>query len=247
MRISVVIPTLNEALCVRKAIVSCWESGFEEVVVADGGSTDGTQRIAAEFGALVVQGTRGRAAQLNLGAQHAAGEVLLFLHADNWLSAAAGQQIRSSLEEETISAGAFRQHIEARGYLYRLLECGNAARVGWSGLAYGDQAIFMRRDVFGKLGGYPDVSLMEDLLLMRKFRKLGRVALLPGPVYVSPRRWQRKGVLLQTLRNWSLVTAERLGVSPNRLARFYPAHSDQSADHLPSVTLEERLATPIDP
>ena len=98
-------------------------------------------------------------------------------------------------------------------------------RVRLLGLPYGDQAIFMRKTMFDRLGGFPQVKLMEDVLMMRAFRPISRPVLLPGPVYVHPRRWQQNGVIQQTLCNWSLLGAQALGVSLDRLARFYPAHS----------------------
>jgi len=224
MRISVVIPAINEAPSIERAVESSQKAGFDEVIVADGGSEDETPRLASRCGASVVHGPRGRADQQNLGAQHATGDVLLFLHADNWLAPAVGPQLRDCLSEPKVLGGAFEQRIEATGLLFRLLERGNAARVHWRGLAYGDQALFMRRETFDQLGGFPSVKLMEDVLLMRAFRKLGRAQLLPGPVYVHPRRWQQRGVVRQTLCNWSLFCGEKLGVSPDRLAKYYPSH-----------------------
>ncbi len=227
MRISVVIPALNESACIERAVRSAWDAGFDEVVVVDGGSTDDTSRLAGDSGATVVYGPRGRAVQQNLGAQHASGDVLLFLHADNWLAPETGQQVRDCLGDETVQAGAFRQKILSERVLFRVLERGNAARAILRGMAYGDQGIFMRRETFDSLGGFPPVKLMEDLLLMRAFRKVGRLSVLPGPVYVHPRRWDKRGILRQTLTNWSLVCAEKMGVSPDGLARFYPAHEEE--------------------
>lgn len=224
MRISVVIPALNEALSIERAVKSAQDAGFDEVIVADGGSEDETPRLATSSGASVVHGTRGRAVQQNLGAQHATGDTLLFLHADNWLAPSAGQQVRDCLSDPQVLGGAFEQKIEAAGLMFRLLERGNAGRVRWQRMAYGDQAIFMRRETFKQLGGFPEVKLMEDLLLMRAFRKLSRPKLLPGPVHVHPRRWKQCGVVRQTLQNWSLILGERLGISPDRLAKFYPSH-----------------------
>ncbi len=228
MRISVVIPALNEVSWIERAIESAKQAGCDEIIVADGGSEDGTPQLAAKQAVNVVHGPRGRAVQQNLGARHASGDVLLFLHADNWLAPTAGQQLRECLADSKVIGGAFEQHIEAPGLLYRLLERGNAARVRWTGLAYGDQGLFMRRKTFDQLGGFPEVQLMEDLLLMRKLRRRSRPVLLPGPLRVSPRRWQRYGVVRQTARNWSLLAAEKLGVSPSSLSRFYPPHRDDS-------------------
>lgn len=223
-RISVIIPTINEAARIERTVSRALEAQVDEVVVVDGGSNDDTCQLARDSGAQVLESPLGRAIQQNLGAQYASGEVLLFLHADNWLASSVGQQIRNCLHRSEVLGGAFRQRIESPGALYRLLEWGNAARVRWRRIPFGDQAVFMRRQTFEQLGGFPEVKLMEDLLLMKACRRLARPALLPGPVYVDPRRWQRHGVLRQTLLNWSLQFAHAIGVDPDRLARFYPLH-----------------------
>jgi len=225
--ISVIIPALNEATCIAQAIRTAWDAGVDEVIVVDGHSFDATSKIARAHGATVLSSSAGRAIQQNVGARKAHGNVLLFLHADNWLNPFTGQQIRECFNDPKILGGAFQQCIDAPGYLYRLLEWGNAARLRWRGMAYGDQAIFMRRDTFEKLNRFPPVKIMEDVLLMRSFRQLARPILLPGPVHVHPRRWQQHGVIRQTLRNWSLRLAHAIGFSPDWLARFYPTHQEQ--------------------
>ena len=222
--ISVVIPAINESRCVMRAVSRAWDAGVDEVIVVDGGSEDETMAIARDAGAMVLEADPGRAIQQNLGARHAEGDILLFLHADNWLAPEVGEQIRECLSNPAHLGGAFRQCIEAKGMPYRLLEWGNAVRVRWQGLPYGDQAIFLRKETFEKLGSFPQVDLMEDLLLMRAFRQIASPVLLPGPVYVHPRRWQRHGVVRQTLRNWALLAARAMGIRPDRLSRFYPPH-----------------------
>lgn len=220
--ISVIIPALNEAACIAQAIRTAWAAGVDEVIVVDGHSLDATVEIARQLGATVLSASAGRASQQNAGAMKAHGNVLLFLHADNWLDPGVGHQIRECLNDPEILGGAFQQHIEAPGHLYRLLEWGNAARLRWRGMAYGDQGIFMRRDTFEELNRFPPVKLMEDVLLMRSFRQLARPILLPGLVHVHPRRWQQHGVIHRTLQNWSLQLAHSVGFSPDWLARFYP-------------------------
>jgi len=224
MRVSFVIPALNEAESIARAVDSAWRAGAWETIVADGGSTDDTVTLAKAAGARVVTGARGRAHQQNIGTRAARGDVLLFQHADNWLAPGAVEQIRAALANRRIGGGAFRQRIEAEGSLYRLLERGNAARAARLKLPYGDQGIFVRREVFWAVGGFPDVPIMEDLLLMRKLRRRVGLALLPGPIHVSARRWKRYGVVRQTLRNWALLAAYALGISPEQLARFYARH-----------------------
>jgi rSAM/selenodomain-associated transferase 2 len=226
LRISVIIPALNEALNIVHAVERAAALGPHEILVADGGSDDGTPQAARQAGAVVVESARGRARQQNAAARQATGDVLLFLHADSWLAPAGATQLSHAWRDPRVLGGAFRHRIEAAGILYRLIERGDSFRARWFQLPYGDQGIFLRREAFFQLGGFPDVPLMEDVLLMRRLRKASRVVLLPGPVYTSARRWERHGVVRQTLRNWSILTAERLGVSLDRLARFYAPHAD---------------------
>jgi rSAM/selenodomain-associated transferase 2 len=226
MQLSIVIPTLDEADNIEHAVQSAWELSPCEVIVADGGSEDGTREIAGQAGATVVCSRPGRGWQQNAGARESSGNVLLFLHADSWLPAAAKEQMGQALENPATPGGAFRQRIDAPGFLFRALEWGNSQRVLQRRIAYGDQGIFLRRSTFESVGGFPNLRLMEDLRLSRQVRKLGRLALLPGPLHVSARRWKQRGVIRQTARNWLLVTAERFGVSPDRLADYYANHRD---------------------
>jgi rSAM/selenodomain-associated transferase 2 len=228
MRISIVIPAINEAAAIMHAVTTAWAAGASEVIVADGGSDDQTRELAAAAGANVVASPRGRALQQNAGAAAATGDVLLFQHADNWCGPDSVSQIRAALASSKVLGGAFRQQIAAPGLKYRMLERGNAWRVRLTGIAYGDQGIFLRRGAFETLGGFPEVALMEDLLLMRSVRKLAWPVLLAGPHHVSPRRWQRDGVVRRTLRNWHLLARFALGASPAELAKQYRAH-DQSS------------------
>ncbi|MCA9144204.1 MAG: TIGR04283 family arsenosugar biosynthesis glycosyltransferase [Planctomycetaceae bacterium] len=224
MRISVIIPAINEAALIGRAARSAWQAGADEVIVADGGSTDETVAIAKRERCRIVDSPPGRAVQQNAGARQASGEILLFLHADNHLDPSAIEQIRDACADVGVQSGAFKQRIEATGFAYRLLERGNAWRVRWRGLPYGDQAIFLRTAFFETLGRFPEVKLMEDLLLMKKARSKSWPRLLDGPVHIDARRWQRHGVVRQTLRNWTLLVAYRLGLSPDSLARFYRRH-----------------------
>ena len=221
LSLSVIIPTLNEAARIAELIAATRQLGECEIIVVDGGSTDGTleRAISAD---IALSSEPGRAKQQNLGAAASRGEVLLFLHADCQLSAGAFEFIRAALRDERTVGGCFQQRIEADGWAYRWLERGNAGRVRWLGMAYGDQGIFIRRGVFEELGRFADVRLMEDVLLMKRLRRAGRFVLLDERLFVSARRWQRHGIVRQTLRNWLLLILALCGVPPNRLARFYP-------------------------
>lgn len=222
MRLSIVIPTLNEASGIEQKLRHALALQPQEVIVADGQSEDGTVELARSSGATVVSSERGRGRQLNAGARAATGDVLLFLHADCWLEPQSADQIAVALRDEKVIGGAFQQRIDHDRPIFRWLERGNAARVRWRRMPYGDQGIFVRRSAFESAGGFADVRLMEDVLLMREFRRRGwRIELLPGPIHVDPRRWLKHGVVRQTLRNWTLLAGLRLGISPDRLAQFY--------------------------
>ena len=224
MKVSVIIPTINEVTAIARAARSAWNAGADEVLVVDGGSVDDTMSVAQAAGCEVVVSAPGRATQQNAGAARSVGDVLLFLHADNQLSPTAIEQARELLANASIKCGAYRQRIDAKGLAYRMLERGNAWRVRCCGLPYGDQAIFMHRELFESLGGFPEVKLMEDVLIMKKARQVAWPRLLDGPVYVDARRWQRHGVIRQTLRNWMLLAAHQVGCSPDSLANYYRRH-----------------------
>jgi len=221
MPISVIIPVLNEEFLIAGAVARARAAGFDEIIVVDGGSDDRTQACAAAAD-RVLSAPRGRGTQLQCGAEAASGEILLFLHADCWLEPGASDAIRGAIDRGYI-AGCFHQQIESPGFAYRWLEWGNAARVRTLRWAYGDQGIFVVRSVFDEIGGMPRIPLMEDLFLMKRIKQRGRVALLNGPIHVSPRRWQSRGILRQTAQNWWLLLQAHCGVSPDRLAEQYSA------------------------
>jgi rSAM/selenodomain-associated transferase 2 len=221
MSVSIIIPTLNEATQIGAAIDSARAAGPLEIIVADGGSSDGTVELAQSADRVIVS-PRGRAAQQNAGAALARSDTLLFLHADCRLPRECLSEITRVLASPHVAGGCFRQQIDAPGARYRWLERGNALRVKLWGLAYCDQAIFVRRETFERLGGFPPLALMEDLFFMKRLRREGKIAMLDSRLVVSPRRWQQQGVVRQTARNWFLTALAQCGVSPDRLVRLYP-------------------------
>jgi rSAM/selenodomain-associated transferase 2 len=220
VRFSVVIPTLNESLYLEATLRGLAAEEPHEVLVVDGGSSDDTCRIAAAH-ARLLRGPRGRAAQMNLGAIQATGDAILFLHADCSLESGALRSAARILRRG-VAAGCYRMTVTAAGGVYRLIDACATARVRLTGIIYGDQGLFLDRERFLRLGGFPPLRLMEDVFLSLRLRQQGRVVVAPRCIYVSPRRWQREGVVRQTLRNWTLTALAAAGVHPDRLAPFYP-------------------------
>ena len=222
MGVSVIIPTWNEESCLAETLRLLRLQRPHEIIVADGGSGDATCQLAAAADKLV-HATRGRAMQMNQGAAQAAGDVLLFLHADCSLQSGALTEAERILQHGGVVAGCFTMAVQASGLLYRAVNVCATARVRLAGLAYGDQGLFLRKECFEQAGGFPQVRFMEDLLLSQTLRQRGRIVVASKRIFVSPRRWQRAGLIQQTLRNWTLTALAALGVHPDRLARYYSA------------------------
>jgi rSAM/selenodomain-associated transferase 2 len=229
--IAVVCAALNEQASVGQAVQSAFAAGAGEVLVVDGGSVDQTIQVAQQHGARVIRSPRGRARQQNIGAAHAQGVVLLFLHADSRLAPACLQQICDCLNRDPHATwGAFRQRIMHDGLAYRCLEWGNAWRVRWRRLPFGDQAIFARRNTFESVGGFPDIPFLEDLRLSLLLRHQVAPCLLDGPLFISARHWQSRGVIRQTFRNWSVQWAHARGAAPEALREGYDQRSSSPHD-----------------
>lgn len=224
MKVSVVIPALNESSAIVNCVKSAIRAGADEIIVVDGGSTDDTREQAKSAGARVTSAAKGRATQQNAGATLATGEVVLFLHADCMIGRKCISQIRDAMQSSKFDFGCFRQRIVAMGAKYRALEFGNDLRARILRLPYGDQGIFVRKKLFEDIGGFPEYRLMEDLIMIDRLRRSKESIMLQGPVEVSPRRWQKNGVAFQTLKNLLFAFAWRLGVHPDLLAKYYPVH-----------------------
>jgi rSAM/selenodomain-associated transferase 2 len=222
MGVSIIIPTLNEEGSLATTLRELRRQRPQEIVVADGGSTDRTCDAAKDADRFLIA-PRGRASQMNAGAAHAKGDILLFLHADCSLGDGAIAASTRCLRRRDIAAGCFTMHVRASGRLYRLIDDCATARVRLTGIAYGDQGLFLPRELFERLGGFPPLRLMEDVFFSRRLRRHGRIIVAAPRIFVSPRRWQRLGVVRQTLRNWALTALAAAGVHPDRLAAFYPS------------------------
>ena len=220
--LSIIIPTLNEAENISFTLARIPKTPFIEVIVADGGSHDGTPDLAASWGARVLSSPRGRACQMNTAAGQAKGEILLFLHADTRLPEGFADHVCRILSRPEISAGAFQLKFDpplpGLGIIERLANW--RARV-WQ-LPYGDQAIFLRAERFRAMGGFSEIPIMEDVDLIRRLGRLGPIVIAPVPVMTSSRRWKNSGVSERpALKIKSLLAAYWAGISPDHLARWY--------------------------
>lgn len=217
MPVSVIIPSLNEAAHIGATIDAAFAAGAAEVIVADGGSVDATVAIAEARGARVIAGETIRARQLNRGAEAAAHDVLLFVHADTLLPAGAAEAVLRAVRQGFDFGGfhlAFLEHCTR----LRLVAMMINARTRITRAPWGDQAQFVRRDVFRRLGGYPDFPIMEDYEFARR---AGMRCFLPQSVRTSGRRFLAKGVLRTAMVNWLIIAAYHLGAKPETLARWY--------------------------
>lgn len=215
-----VIPALNEAGGITDAVRSA-VAGGAEVIVVDGGSSDGTPESAIAAGATVLHSSPGRARQLGIGAGIARGEAILFLHADTRLPAGWRRSVEAALADPGVAGGCFRLRFDERGPLLALVEWGVGLRVATLGLPYGDQALFVRRRVLERIGGVPEVPIMEDLDLARAIRREGRLARLPLAVATSARRYRRRGTLRTVARNAVAAAGWWLGLDRERIAAWY--------------------------
>jgi hypothetical protein len=232
-RISIIIPSYNEADCVGEAIASArlgeHMSGVE-IIVVDGGSSDNTAGIAEEAGARVIVAGLGRAAQMNAGAAEAGGDILVFLHADTRLpDGYIGLAVRT-LERPDVAAGAFRLRIGSPRPSLRFIEFMANLRSTALKMPYGDQALFMRTNIFRELGGFPDIPIMEDFELARRLRRRGRIVTIPASVMTSPRRWHETGVIRTTITNRAAIIAYFLGVPIRRIAGLYKGAAEQQKE-----------------
>ncbi|MCX8118486.1 MAG: TIGR04283 family arsenosugar biosynthesis glycosyltransferase [Desulfobacterota bacterium] len=223
MKLSVIVPVYNEAKGVAESLgaLQPLRQAGHEVIVVDGGSEDRTPEIAAPLADRVEVARRGRSRQMNEGARRANGEVLLFLHADTLLPDGADRVIQEAISRSGKPWGRFDLRLSGDHPVLRIIERLINWRSRLSGIATGDQAIFVKREVFESIGGYPEIDLMEDIALSKRLKKWSRPICLRTKVITSSRRWEEKGYLRTVLLMWSLRLAYFLGVDPDRLVRFY--------------------------
>jgi rSAM/selenodomain-associated transferase 2 len=221
--ISVIIPTLNEENNLKRCVESIKNEGVPcEIIVADGGSTDDTVAVALGCGGVkVVEARKGRGSQLNEGTFAASGDELLFLHADTFLEKGWADAVVSALADPSCVGGAFTFAIAHPGKRYRLTEYWVKLRCSVLKLPYGDQGLFIRKDVIEKIGGYKDIPLMEDVDMVERLKKAGGITILGVKAFTQDRRWAKKGWVRVSLMNQVIMILYRIGVEPRTLARLY--------------------------
>jgi len=221
MRLTVIIPVLNEERAIAGAVGGAARVEPCEIIVVDGGSADRTAEIVRDGPARLVLSARGRAMQMNEGARRAEGDVLLFLHADTTLPGTARRDLEGCMADPGCVGGRFDIRLDSTRPLLRVVGRMISLRSRFTKVATGEQAIFVRRAVFERLGGFPEVPIMEDVAFCRALKKEGRIACLRSRVVSSARRWERNGPVRTILLMWALKLLFLAGVPPATLKRLY--------------------------
>lgn len=223
MKISIIIPTYNEASNIRQTLQSLqkFREQGHEIIVVDGGSEDDSLAIAQSLADLAFTGPKGRSAQMNEGAARAKGDILLFLHADTLLPENALELVRSGLNESNRAWGRFNVSLSGSHPMFRIIENLMNWRSCVTSIATGDQGIFVYKNDFDRIGGFAEIPLMEDIELSKRLKKISRPLCITQRLITSSRRWEKYGILRTVILMWRLRLAYFLGASPERLARIY--------------------------
>lgn len=220
--ISIIMPIYNEEAILEKTLrIIARQLNGNELIVVDGGSSDNSLSIARRYANRVIISSKGRASQMNSGARLANGNVLLFLHADSWLEDGALDEIEGCFLRDNCIGGCLTQRVSGNSLLFRLIEIAANIRARYLHRFYGDQAIFLLKDIFIRLGGFPDINLFEDLAFSTKMHRSGRTILLKKRIYCSSRRWDEGGIIKTTLKNWLLTMLYLSGVATAKLHLLY--------------------------
>jgi rSAM/selenodomain-associated transferase 2 len=220
-KISVIIPTFNEAENILKFLPELLIIPGIEVLVSDGKSSDDTINKAKALGARVLSVPGGKALQMNAGAEAAHGDILLFLHGDTRLAPGFASKVRQTLNQPGVAAGGFSLKINGKGYGLRIIEWLANFRSRFLQMPYGDQGIFVTAEIFSAVGKFPELPVMEDFELVRRLKRRGRITILPLAATTSSRRWDKLGLLRTTVINQAVIMGYLLGVNPSKLAMWY--------------------------
>jgi rSAM/selenodomain-associated transferase 2 len=223
--LSIILPVVNEADGINKIVSHIRANdgaGVAEIIVVDGDPLGKTINAIQDTGVITAIAEKGRACQMNRGAALAAGEILLFLHADTFVPAHFLERVATIMRNMRFVAGAFDLGIDSERRIFRITEKYVFLRTRVTRVPFGDQAIFVRKEYFNKIGGYRDIPLMEDIELMTRIKRRGdRIVVIPAKVLTSARRWEREGILFSTFRNWALQLLYVFGVPPEQLVKWY--------------------------
>ena len=223
MKISIIIPTLNESLLLQRLLCGLNKiiDSQVEIIVVDGGSNDNTLEIASKYAHQVFVTEQGRATQMNYGAAFAKGEVLFFLHADSMLTTNAFQKLKEIVKESAYVGGAFRLQIDSNKLLLSIISQVVNLRSRFFHLVYGDQGIFVRKKNFFEIGRFMVTPLMEDVEFYGRLRASGKTVILDEKILTSARRWEKEGILYATFRNWLLLIMYYMGIPAKQLEKLY--------------------------
>lgn len=225
-RFSIIIPVLHEAERINQMIehIDSQNRGNSyEIVIVDGApERDTLSAIRIKADVRTITSEKGRAKQMNAGASIAKGDILVFLHADTLLPDGGLEEIDHALKDQEYIGGAFDLGIDSDRAIFKIISKLASLRSRLTRIPFGDQAIFIRREYFHRVKGYPDIPLMEDVELMRRIKRQGdKIYIIPDRVVTSPRRWREEGIIYTTLRNWVILLLYIMGISPFKLQRFY--------------------------
>lgn len=221
--VTIIIPIYNEEKILsasEKAVQFRNLSKNAELIFVDGGSSDNSCSMAASYG-KILHSKIGRALQMNSGARSAGGDVLLFLHADTGITPDTLLAIEGAINGRDFIGGCLTQRIDSDSFVYRIIEGQGNTRARRHKIFYGDQGIFVKKDAFERVGGFPEVPIMEDVLFTQQLRKMGQTVVLPDKIMVSARRWKKKGIIKTTLLFILIIILFRLKVPPYKIKQFY--------------------------
>jgi len=220
-RVAVIVPVLNEAQGLPSLLHRLQALNADECVFVDGGSTDESCRILAASGVRWLASKRGRALQMNVGCQQTKSDILLFIHGDTEFSSEHMNDLKAVMRDEKTVGGRFDVRLSGAQPAFRVIELMMNLRSRLTKISTGDQAMFVRRDVFERFGGFPELPLMEDVAFSKLLKKQGKVACLRRKIVTSSRRWEQHGIVRTILLMWRLRLLYWLGVAPEKLAKMY--------------------------
>ncbi len=223
MTLSIIIPVLNEAASIDQFLqeLTAVNDSSIEIIVVDGGSSDNTASLVSKHNVVLINSAKGRARQMNAGAAIASGDILLFVHSDTKFSSITEQLLCISATDSANSWGFFKIQLSGQHWMYRIIELMMNFRSQSTGVATGDQCIFVRHELFKKIKGYKDIPLMEDVELSKRLKRESRPYIIKKMITTSSRRWEKNGIVSTILLMWRLRFLFFIGVSPTRLAKNY--------------------------